>query len=79
MAFRARLSAAPLKHSVRGLGTTVRPSFPRSIERGPVEAMPVLSAASRLHCFPRSIERGPVEASLATGFIECPIHLSALD
>jgi len=39
-----------------------RKKFPRSIERGPVEASDIAAIEKRIAAFPRSIERGPVEA-----------------
>ena len=37
--------------------------FPRSIDRGPIEAMPVVQAhGCATNQFPRSIDRGPIEA-----------------
>ena len=62
MPFRAQLSAAPLKRVLGDWGVRRGDSLPRSIERGPVEAVvnSALSLAGSL--LPRSIERGPVEA-----------------
>jgi len=39
-----------------------RSLFPRSIERGPIEATTAISARACQITFPRSIERGPIEA-----------------
>ena len=43
-----------------------RMTFPRSRERGPVEAVLALDISGKLDAFPRSRERGPVEASQST-------------
>ena len=37
--------------------------FPRSTERGPIEAIKLLAAVFADDRFPRSTERGPIEAS----------------
>ena len=51
-----------------------QPPFPRSIERGLIEAVCSSTAGSRPDAFPRSIERGLIEA---TGFpIRHPAHES---
>jgi len=62
--FRAQLSAAPLKLFSSVTSTKSLPEwFPRSIERGPVEARLKIDHENLAHgLFPRSIERGPVEA-----------------
>ena len=36
--------------------------FPRSIERGPIEAVETVLPQAFSYQFPRSIERGPIEA-----------------
>ena len=38
-------------------------AFPRSTERGPIEAHLCEARGSQPRCFPRSTERGPIEAS----------------
>ena len=55
-------------------------TFPRSIERGPVEALPLLILGGSLSKpFPRSIERGPVEAIGCYHRSDVSHFLSALD
>ncbi len=61
-AFRAQLSAAPLKPVLSGRVLVGKTNLPRSIERGPVEACRCRLARLAVSRLPRSIERGPVEA-----------------
>ena len=37
-------------------------TFPRSTERGPIEAWWAVACRGSRNCFPRSTERGPIEA-----------------
>jgi len=53
--------------------------FPRSIERGPVEAPPTPSAPLQFGAFPRSIERGPVEAAIQYSMPAIAQAVSALN
>ncbi len=60
--FHVRLSVAPLK--LFGEGGKVKPRllFPRSAERGPIEATFHVARSGHGFAFPRSAERGPIEA-----------------
>ena len=61
--FRAHRSAAPLKHvSDQSRRCRRAHEFPRSSERGPIEATQSPLEPPDLHRFPRSSERGPIEA-----------------
>ena len=54
---------APLK-LIEGYSEANQPiSFPRSFERGPIEALPFCRSFQPIYrAFPRSFERGPIEA-----------------
>jgi len=56
------LNAASLKRQVIGAARFHRFEFPRSIERGLIEASPVVARRFPSGEFPRSIERGLIEA-----------------
>ena len=62
--FRALRSAAPLKHLIKAENEQEAREFPRSSERGPIEAR-LLPPPGRSGqgAFPRSSERGPIEAN----------------
>src|SRR5437762_6980611 len=61
--FRAHQSAAPLKLSIIEANDLVWVlGFPRSPERGPIEASRRMRFCSSSGRFPRSPERGPIEA-----------------
>ena len=61
-AFRAHVSAAPLKSFRPARLPTPAPAFPRSRERGPIEVIRVIFEAGNSRApFPRSRERGPIE------------------
>jgi len=63
--FRARMSAAPLKRRLDSPARAKNSRFPRSNERGPVEARTWFAPGKTRASFPRSNERGPVEADQA--------------
>src|SRR5437016_4597621 len=69
--FRDRLIAAPLKlrHLEGMIHADVR--FPRSIDRGPIEACKPTPASWPLLSFPRSIDRGPIEARQGVRACRC--------
>jgi len=60
--FHALPSVAPLKQNDRAQCTSTSAEFPRSTERGPIEASRGGGGSDRLPGFPRSTERGPIEA-----------------
>src|SRR5579875_178301 len=60
--FRDRQIAAPLKPDASWTLTGVTPGFPRSTDRGPVEAATTTARLAAHVAFPRSTDRGPVEA-----------------
>ncbi len=62
VAFRVPMNAAPLKRTADRLGHCSKRRFPRSYERGPIEARVALVVSSLAKPFPRSYERGPIEA-----------------
>ena len=57
------MSAAPLKRDDHLHNDAVLDEFPRSNERGPVEACVLPASHPPRGSFPRSNERGPVEAT----------------
>ena len=57
------MNVAQLKHDKNGVHVGIRrPTFPRSNERGSIEADFSLSRLHRVEVFPRSNERGSIEA-----------------
>ena len=61
-AFRVHTNAAPLKPGPGHSSVGERAVFPRSHERGPIEAYLHLLNFALIFFFPRSHERGPIEA-----------------
>jgi len=76
--FRAHVSAAPLKRAGILADKGTAGAFPRSRERGPIEA----NKANELYTlgweFPRSRERGPIEAGFTYFTYYRHIPVSAL-
>ncbi len=63
LAIRGHMTAAPLKLSIAKLtGPRCHP-YPRSHDRGPIEASPSCAGWKMERSYPRSHDRGPVEAS----------------
>ncbi len=60
--FRVQLNAASLKPLIKLFTMRSRRCFPRSIERGLIEATGLIACAEQQATFPRSIERGLIEA-----------------
>ncbi len=60
--FRDQLIAAPLKQAYIGVLNHRLTTFPRSIDRGSIEAAVKSVVPAGEPCFPRSIDRGSIEA-----------------
>ncbi len=63
MAFRVQTNAAPLKQIRSRHELRPKPNFPRSNERGSIEAIAKRSPLVGGLTFPRSNERGSIEAA----------------
>ncbi|GEM_PF-1192902 len=67
--FRDHQIAAPLKPGGKPYEVTPREGeFPRSPDRGPIEAICLLPLETALRLFPRSPDRGPIEADAVREF-----------
>ena len=71
--FRDQLIAASLKHGKDAAEAEANAKFPRSIDRGLIEASSASSATDRGLSFPRSIDRGLIEAGAGR-----PVHVDVL-